>query len=63
MSTFNPDKGLVSNDGEKRLDISINMSHNRPLSRQSVIRLVKLLARQAAEEDYLRSIIRNQGGD
>ena len=63
MSTFKPDTGRISNDGGKRLDISINMSHNRPLSRQSVIQLVKLLARHAAEEDYLQSIIRDQGGD
>ncbi len=63
MSKLKPNTGLVSNDDQKRLDISINMSHNKVLSDKSVIQLVKLLARQAAEEDYLRLIIRNQGGD
>lgn len=62
MSKSKADINLISNNGQKRLDISINVSHNRPLSNESVIQLVKLLARQAAEEDYRQSIIRNQGG-
>jgi len=62
MSRSKTNIGLISNDAKKRLDISINVSHNRPLSNHSVIQLVKLLARQAAEEDYRQSIIRNQGG-
>ena len=61
MSRSKTNIGLISNDAKKRLDISINVSHNRPLSNHSVIQLVKLLARQAAEEDYRQSIIRNQG--
>ena len=54
---------LIVNDGKKRFDISINVSHDKPLSDKSIIRLVKLLARQAAREDYMQSIIHpDQGG-
>lgn len=59
MSKFKKHKNLNQNDNQKRLDISINKSHNRYLSDNSVIQLVKLLARQAAEEDYLQSIIQS----
>lgn len=62
MSRSKTNIGLISNDAQKPLDISINMSHIRALSNEAVIQLVKLLARQAAEEDYRQSIIRNQGG-
>lgn len=55
MSKPKKHKNLIKNDNQKRLDISINKSHNRHLSDKSVIQLVKLLARQAAEEDYLQS--------
>ncbi len=57
-------ENLIKNDDQKRLDISINMSHNRTLSDNSLIQLVKLLARQAAEEDYLQLINHlDQGGE
>ncbi len=56
MSKSKTHKKLIKNEDQKRLDISINTSHNRSLSDNSVIQLVKLLARQAAEEDYLQSI-------
>ena len=56
-------KNLIKNEDQKALDISINTSHNRLLSNKGVIQLVKLLARQAAEEDYMQSIIRNQDGE
>ena len=63
MSKSETNIGLISNDAQKRLDISINVSHNRPLSRQSVIQLVKLLPRQAAEEDHLIDPKRDQKRD
>jgi len=57
-------KSLISNEDQKRLDISINVSHNRYLSDKGIIRLVKLLARQAAEEDYMQLITHlDQGGE
>jgi hypothetical protein len=61
MSKFKTNKGLILKDGQKRLDISINVSHNKPLSNKRLIQLVKLLARQAAKEDYLQSILQSKG--
>lgn len=49
-------KNLIKNEDQKGLDVSINVSHNRVLSDKGVIQLVKLLARKAAEEDYMQSI-------
>lgn len=49
-------KNLIKNGDQKTLDITINMSHNKTLSDKDVIQLVKLLARKAAEEDYMQSI-------
>ena len=64
MSGSKRNNKLISNEDQKRLDITINTSHNKVLSDNSVIQLVKLLARQAAEEDYMRSITHNdQGGE
>ncbi len=60
MTKPKTNKNLIKNKDQKRLDISINTSHNRPLSDNSVIQLVKLLARQAAEEDYLQSITQSK---
>ncbi len=56
-------KNLIKNEAHKPLDLSINVSHNRNLSDKGIIQIVKLLARQAAEEDYLQSIIQDQGGE
>ena len=57
LRTPKRNKILIRNEDQKRLDFSINMSHNNMLSNNNVIRLVKLLARQAAEEDYMQSFI------
>jgi len=59
MSKLKKHKISFLNDDQKRLDISINTSHNSNISDKSVIQLVKLLAKQAAEEDYLQSIIQS----
>lgn len=53
-------KDLILNDDLKTLDICEIVSHNKTLSKQRLIELVKLLARQAAEEDYAQSIIHPQ---
>lgn len=64
MTKPKTNKNLILNDKNKRLDISINVSHNKTLSDKSLIQIVKLLARQAAEEDYMQSIIQiDQGGE
>ena len=64
MSRQKKSINLVRNEGQKTLDFSINVSHNRPLSDRGLIQLVKLLARQAAKEDYMQSILHSdQGGD
>ena len=64
MTDHKTDINLTGNEGKKRLDISINVSRNRPLSRQRVIRLVKLLARQARKKiTDNQSFIRSQGGE
>ena len=60
MSKRKTDINPTSNDGQKQLDISVNVSHKGTLSRKNVIRLVKLLARQAAQEDYRRSILHSK---
>jgi hypothetical protein len=62
MTKPKTNKNLIKNKDQKRLDISINTSYNRPLSDKSLIQIVKLLARQAAEEDYLQSIIQSDQG-
>lgn len=47
--------------GDRRaLAICLKSSHNKPLSNERLIQLVKLMARQAAEDDYARSIIQSQ---
>ena len=61
MSSHKINKKLIKNDDQKPLDISINTSHNRYLSDKGIIQLVKLLAHQAAEEDYMQLIIQDQG--
>lgn len=55
MSKVNRDKKLGSNGEQNRLDISVNVSHNKTLSKKRLIQLVKQLARQAAEEDYAKN--------
>ena len=62
MSRIEEKKTLTGNDGRKRLDIFIKLSHNSDLSDKSLIQLVKLLARQAAEEDFARSINHSKSG-
>ena len=63
MSKSEKNKILITNEGNKRLDFSINVSHGGSVSNKRVIQLVKLLARLAAEEDYRQSsFIQNQGG-
>lgn len=57
--TFNKNDRIL-NDALKSLDICQNVSHNKALSKQRLIHLVKLLARQAAEEDYAQTIIQPQ---
>ena len=56
MTRNNNKKELIKNDVQRQLDISENTSHNKTLSNDRLIQLVKLLARQAAEEDYAQSI-------
>lgn len=59
--TQNPKKKkLIENDAQTLLDVFINVSHNKPLSNERLIQLVKLLARQAAEADYAQSIIHSK---
>ena len=54
MSKVKQNKQLASIGGQNRLDISVNVSHNKTLSKERLIHLVKLLARQAAEDDYAK---------
>ncbi len=51
-------KKLFKNDVQRSLEIAQNVSHNKilPQSNERLIQLVKLLARQAAEDDYAQSI-------
>jgi hypothetical protein len=53
-------KKKIENDAQSLLDISINASHNKALSNERLIQLVKLLARQAAEHDYAQSLINSK---
>ena len=63
MSKLKEKKTLIRKDDQKRLDIFINLSHNKHLSDNGLIQLVKLLARHAAEEDFARSINLSDQGD
>ena len=63
MTRPQKNKNLTKNKGHKGLDISINMSHNRVLPDKGVIQLVKILARQAAEMDYMHPNSQNQNGE
>ena len=56
MGKVKEKKTLIRDNDRKRLDFSINLSHNKHLSDKGLIQLVKLLARQSAEEDFARSI-------
>jgi len=59
--TQNPKKKkLIDNYAQTQLDIIANVSHNKTLSHERLIQLVKLLARQAAEADYAQSIIHSK---
>ncbi len=52
MSQNPKKKKLIENDAQTQLEISTNVSHNKTLSNERLIQLVRLLARQAAEHDY-----------
>ncbi len=56
MTRNSDKKELILGGDQKRLDISINVSHNKALSNKRLIEFVKLLARKAAEADYAQSI-------
>ena len=54
MSKVKRHKRLASIGEQNALDISVKVSHNKALSKERLIQIVKLLARQAAEDDYAK---------
>lgn len=54
MSKVIRNKQLASMGDPIDLDISVKVSHNKALSKERLIHLAKLLARQAAEDDYAK---------
>jgi hypothetical protein len=58
MNRFKKDNYPTGNKDNKALEISIEVRNNS-VSNKRIIQLVKLMARQAAEEDYAQSLLQS----